>query len=261
MAKVIAVANQKGGVGKSTTAINVGAYLARIGRKVLLVDIDPQANATSGLGIKKTYLRVSTYDVLIRGTNFREAALPTELETLDLAASNIDLAGAEVELVGIENRETRLRGALTEIRARYDVILIDCPPSLGFLTLNGLVAADMVLIPLQCEYYALEGLSQLMSSVDLVRKAFNPRLEVSVVLTMYDARINLSEQVSREVRTHFGDQVFATMIPRSVRLAEAPSHGRPIVLYDPQSRGARAYEDLAHEVDRRISKRVEAIDS
>jgi chromosome partitioning protein len=246
---VLAVANQKGGVGKTTTAVNLGAYLARSGWRVLVVDLDPQGNATSGLGVHRGYVRRSTYDCLLRDAPVRQVALPTELNGLDLLPSSRDLAGAEVELVDAPSRETRLRQALQPVRDRYDWILVDCPPSLGLLTLNALAAADGVLVPIQCEFYALEGLAQLVETVELVRASLNPALRVAaVVLTMYDPRTNLSEQVAREVRAHFGGRVARTVIPRSVRLAEAPSHGKPVMLYDPHSRGARAYEELAQEL-------------
>ncbi len=253
MAIVLAVVNQKGGVGKSTTALNLSAALARKGRRVLLVDLDPQGNATSGLGIPKDRLRASVYEVLLRHLPLRAVVLPTAVEGLEVAPSTVELAGAEVELAGAEDRETRLREVLEEVQDRYDLIVVDCPPSLGLLTLNALAAADRALLPIQCEYYALEGLSLLLRTLDLVRNALNPGLRIGgVVLTMYDSRTNLSEQVAREVRAFFGEEVFRTVIPRTVRLAEAPSHGQPIFLYDPQSRGALAYEALAEEVAGRL---------
>ncbi len=253
MAIVLAVVNQKGGVGKSTTALNLSAALARKGRRVLLVDLDPQGNATSGLGIPKDRLRASVYEVLLRHLPLRAVVLPTAVEGLEVAPSTVELAGAEVELAGAEDRETRLREALEEVQERYDLIVVDCPPSLGLLTVNALAAADRALLPIQCEYYALEGLSLLLRTLDLVRNALNPGLRIGgVVLTMYDSRTNLSEQVAREVRAFFGQEVFRTVIPRTVRLAEAPSHGQPIFLYDPQSRGALAYEALAEEVAGRL---------
>jgi chromosome partitioning protein len=246
---VLCVVNQKGGVGKTTTAINLGAYLARAGLTVLLVDLDPQGNATTGLGVNRAYVRSSTYDCLIRGRSVREIALPTELEGLDLVPSSPDLAGAEVELVEQEGRERRLGEALVPVLSRYDLVLVDCPPSLGLLTVNGLVAADQALVPIQCEFYALDGIAQLVRTVDLVRQTLNPRLSIGlVVLTMYDGRTNLSDQVAAEVRAYFGDVVARTTIPRSVRLAEAPSHGKPVMLYDPHSKGAVAYEELAREL-------------
>ncbi|MER3460710.1 MAG: sporulation initiation inhibitor Soj [candidate division GAL15 bacterium] len=246
---ILAVANQKGGVGKTTTAVNLGAYLARGRWRVLVVDLDPQGNATSGLGVHRAYVRLSTYDCLLRGASLKQAALPTELEGLDLLPSSLDLAGAEVELVHAQPRETRLREVLQPVQDRYDWILVDCPPSLGLLTVNALAAADGLLVPIQCEFYALEGLAWMLRTVELVRNTLNPRLHVAlVVLTMYDPRANLSEQVAQEVRAHFPGRVAKTVIPRSVRLAEAPSHGKPILLYDPQSKGALAYEALAQDV-------------
>lgn len=247
---VLAVVNQKGGVGKTTTAVNLAAYWARSNRRVLLVDLDPQGNATSGLGVNRAHLRLSTYDCLLRGVAVRQATLPTELENLDLLPSSLDLAGAEVELVGVEGREHRLRQALETVRERYDGIVVDCPPSLGLLTLNGLVAAERLLVPIQCEFYAMEGIAQLVHTVEQVRRRLNPRVHIAaVVLTLYDPRTNLSEQVASEVRRYFGDRVARTVIPRSVRLAEAPSHGKPVVLYDPHSKGAQAYETLAKELE------------
>ncbi|MCS7173216.1 MAG: ParA family protein [Armatimonadetes bacterium] len=253
MAAVLAVVNQKGGVGKSTTALNLSAALARRGRRVLLVDLDPQGNATSGLGIPKEGLRSSVYDVLLRRLPLRAVLLPTAVDGLEVAPSTVELAGAEVELATEVDREGRLREALEGLRDRYDLVAVDCPPSLGLLTLNALVAADQALLPIQCEYYALEGLSLLLRTLELVRESLNPQLRVGgVVLTMYDPRTKLSEQVAREVRAFFGGEVFRTVIPRTVRLAEAPSHGQPIFLYDPHSRGAAAYDALAEEVAERL---------
>ncbi|MDR7461628.1 MAG: ParA family protein [Armatimonadota bacterium] len=250
---ILALANQKGGVGKTTTAVNLGAYLARGRWRVLLVDLDPQGNATSGLGVHRDYVRLSTYDCLLRGASVKQAALPTELDGLDLLPSSVDLAGAEVELVDAPSRETRVRDALEPVKGSYDWILVDCPPSLGLLTVNALAAADGVLVPIQCEFYALEGLAQLVRTVELVKRTLNPRLHVAaVVLTMYDPRTNLSEQVAGEVRRYFGSCVARTVIPRSVRLAEAPSHGKPVMLYDPHSKGARAYEALAEELGTKL---------
>ena len=248
MAKIIAIANQKGGVGKTTTSVSLSAALAALHKRVLLIDSDPQGNATSGFGIDKSSLEKTIYNVLIDGMPVTEAVLPTEFG-LDLLPAKIELAGAEVELVGAIARETRLKKALTAVRDSYDYILIDCPPSLGLLTLNSLTAADTILMPLQCEFYALEGLSQLMQTVDLVQNNLNPELGIEgVLLTMFDSRTKLSEQVVNEVRGHFGDVVYKTMIPRTVRLSEAPSYGQPIFAYDPRSKGAEAYMKLAKEV-------------
>ena len=248
MGKVLAVVNQKGGVGKSTTAVNLGACLAELGQKVLIVDLDPQGNASSGLGIDKKSLSASIYQVLLEELPLAEVIQKTEIPNLDVAPATIALAGAEVELVSGLSRELRLKGALAGFQEAYDTILIDCPPSLGLLTLNALAAATGALVPIQCEYYALEGLGQLMKTLDLVRKHLNPALEVAgVVLTMYDARTNLAQQVIAEVRNYFKDKVYQTVIPRNVKLSEAPSFGKPIILYDERSRGAEAYRNLARE--------------
>lgn len=248
LANIIAVANQKGGVGKTTTNINLAACLAAKGRRVLTVDIDPQGNSTSGLGVDKRKIRHSIYDVLVKGLPLRDVVVPTRQKGLDIAPSNIDLAGAEIELVSMVARETILQDALMKVAQDYDDIFIDCPPSLGLLTLNALTAAGRVLVPIQCEYYALEGLTQLMNTVRLVRARLNPGLEVEgVVLTMYDARTNLSIQVAEEVRKYFKSTVYDTMIPRNIRLAEAPSYGLPITLYDAKCLGAEAYMSLADE--------------
>jgi len=249
LAKVIAIANQKGGVGKTTTAVNLSSCLAFKGKKVMIIDIDPQGNTTSGLGIDKKTLEKSIYDVLINDINMRECLVETRIENLKLCPSNIQLAGAEVELVPMMSRETRMKITLEEIKGDFDFVLIDCPPSLGLLTLNSLTAADTILVPIQCEYYALEGLTQLMNTVKLVQKHLNPRLDVEgVVLTMFDARTNLSLQVVDEVKKHFRNKVYRTVIPRNVRLSEAPSFGLPIILYDPKSKGSECYLELAEEV-------------
>jgi chromosome partitioning protein len=249
MGKVLAVANQKGGVGKTTTSINLSASLAFLGKKTLLIDNDPQGNATSGLGVDKWTVDKSIYDALINDVDIKEAIIGTMLDKLFLCPSNIQLAGAEIELVSQMMRENRLRNAIETIRNDYDYIIIDCPPSLGLLTLNSLVAADTILVPIQCEYYALEGLKQLMKTVSLVQKHLNPNLRVEgVVMTMYDSRTNLSFQVVESVREHFSDRVYRTIIPRNVRLSEAPSHGLPIILYDKDSKGAISYMELAEEV-------------
>jgi len=249
MAKVIAIANQKGGVGKTTTSVNLSASLAETGKKVLLIDSDPQGNSTSGLGIQKETLKNSIYDAIINETPAKECIIPTMIDTLFLMPANIDLAGAEVELVGKMAREQKLKVSLADIQNDFDYILIDCPPSLGLLTLNALNAANTLLVPIQCEYFALEGLSQLMNTVKLVRKSLNPALDVEgVVLTMFDSRTNLSVEVVTEVKKFFKNKVYDTIIPRSVRLGEAPSFGLPISRYAKGSTGDIAYESLAKEV-------------
>ena len=248
LGKIIAVTNQKGGVGKTTTAVNLSACVAALGRKTLLVDIDPQGNATSGLG-KGDGDGATIYDVLIGEAGAKDAIVETGCGTLDLIPTAIELAGAEIELVAVENREQLLKDALEPVRGDYDYIFIDCPPSLSLLTLNALTAADSVLIPIQCEYYALEGVGQLVNTVKLMRKKLNPELAVEgILLTMFDARTNLCAQVVQEVRSHFRDEAFETMIPRNVRLSEAPSYGLPIHLYDARCSGAKAYQELAKEL-------------
>jgi len=249
MGRVIAIASQKGGVGKTTTAINLGACLAQESRRVLIVDIDPQGNASSGLGINGNDQRLTMYEALIGQAEVKDAIQPTALANLDLLPAGQRLSGAEVELVGMMAREGRLRSCIEKVRGEYDFLLIDSPPSLGLLTVNALSAADSVLIPLQCEYLALEGLTQLIGSVRLVQDHLNPALRIEgVLLTMYDARLNLCQQVADEARKFFADRVYATVIPRNVRLSEAPSFGKPIVLYDPHSSGAESYRELAREV-------------
>ena len=249
MGQTIACANQKGGVGKTTTVINLGSYLALAGERVLIVDLDPQGNATSGLGFDRGSVERSIYDGVMDGTDIADLILSGPLPGLDLVPSAIALAGAEVELAPVEGRERRLARLLSEIVARYNYILVDCPPALGLLTVNALTAADTVLIPLQCEYYALEGLTQLLATLDLVRDHLNPGLAIKgVVLTMYDGRTNLSADVAAEARRYLGERVFKTVVPRSVRLSEAPSHGLPISRYSPDSTGAVAYAALAAEL-------------
>ena len=249
MAKIIAIANQKGGVGKTTTAINLSTCVAEKGKKVLLIDIDPQGNATSGVGIAKNVDDKSIYDVIVNDEPIVDIIKPTIVKNLHICASSINLAGAEVELVNLISRETRLKGAIEQIEDRYDYIFMDCPPSLGLITLNAFAAATSVLVPIQCEYYALEGLGQLVNTIKLVQKNLNKDLEIEgVVMTMYDSRTRLSSQVYEEVKKYFGDKVFNTVIPRNIRLSEAPSHGLPITTYDPLSKGARTYKKLAKEL-------------
>ncbi|OGS33436.1 MAG: sporulation initiation inhibitor Soj [Elusimicrobia bacterium RIFOXYC2_FULL_34_12] len=249
MSKIIVIANQKGGVGKTTTAINLAASFAILSYETLLIDLDPQANATSGFGIKKEEISASIYNVLIEDVLLEDAILPTDVEWCEIVPSSMDLVGAEIELVSMLSRESRLKNALAKFDNVYDYIIIDCPPSLGLLTINALTSANSVIIPIQCEYYALEGLEQLKKIVDKVKKVLNPNLFVEgVLLTMYDARVNLSAQVKDEISKYFGDKVYKTIIPRNVRLAEAPSFGKPVILYDKHSRGAEEYLNLAKEI-------------
>jgi chromosome partitioning protein len=248
--RVIAVANQKGGVGKTTTTVNLGASLAESDRRVLVIDLDPQGNATTGLGINSRALDTSVYDVLLNDVPLEDCVEPTSVLNLFVAPASLDLAGAEIELVSVMSREGRLKRAIDEVKADYDYVLIDCPPSLGLLTVNALAAATEVMVPIQCEYYALEGLGQLMRNIDLVQRNLNPLLELSlIVLVMYDGRTKLGEQVAGEVREHFGSRVCRNVIPRNIRLSEAPSFGQPITTYDSSSSGAVAYRELAREVD------------
>lgn len=249
MGKVIAVANQKGGVGKTTSTVNLAAALGDLGKKVLLVDADPQGNATSGLGINKRSVSKSIYDLLIGDGTAKEAILSTDYKSLDILPANISLAGAEIELVESEGREARLKKGFLPIRYDYDFILIDCPPSLGLLTLNALTAADTVLVPAQCEYFALEGLSQLIATVRTVKRLYNPGIDIEgVLLTMYDGRLNLTMQVVSEIKKYFPRKVYKTVIPRNVRISEAPSYGQPVLYYDKNSKGSEAYRELAAEV-------------
>ncbi|MDD4237742.1 MAG: AAA family ATPase [Desulfotomaculaceae bacterium] len=249
MGKTIAIANQKGGVAKTTTAVNLSAWLSLMGQKVLLVDTDPQGNASTGVGIDKTEIELCIYDVLIDGVPIRDVVVPCAVEKLYLLPATIELAGAEVELVSATDREKILKKALGEIKEDYDYIFIDCPPSLGMLTLNALTAADSVIIPIQCEFYALEGLGQLMNTIQMVQQQLNPALVLEgVLLTMFDGRTNLAIQVVDEVKKHFREKVYRSIVPRNVRLSEAPSHGKPVMVYDRRSRGAEVYHELAKEV-------------
>jgi len=262
MGKILAIGNQKGGVGKTTTAINLASCLALDGLKILLVDCDPQANATSGLGLGRDDQRQSIYDVLMGDVSAAKVLLPTEIETLTILPGSKNLTGANLELAGEEDRALRLQKALADVQANYDLVILDCPPALDLLTLNALAAADSLIVPMQAEYFALEGISELVSNLERVRAAFNPRLTIEgVLLTMYDDRTNLAQQVSETLREYFKDRLFKTVIPRNIRLAEAPSHGKPVALYDARSRGAEAYFELAAEYMERnkiVSPRAEA---
>lgn len=253
--RIIAIANQKGGVGKTTTAINLAACLAEAGQKILIIDIDPQGNTTSGFGLSKTDIEKTVYEVLLRECDIKEAIQEQVIENLDILPSNVNLAGAEIDLIDVENREYTLKESISEIRDRYDYIILDCPPSLSMLTVNAMTAADTVLVPIQCEYYALEGLSQLMYTINLAKKKLNKKLEMEgVVFTMFDARTNLSLQVVENVKDNLKQNVYKTIIPRNIRLAEAPSYGKPINLYDTKSTGAESYRLLAQEVMDRDKK-------
>ena len=258
MALALAITNQKGGVGKTTTSVNLSASLAAMKRRVLLVDLDPQGNATMGSGVDKSELDASVYDILVNGLTVSEAKIETESAGFDLLGSNVDLTGAEIELLSMDRREFRLKDALMPVQASYDYIVIDCPPSLSLLTINGLVASDTAMIPMQCEYYALEGLSALINTISRITASLNPDLEVEgIVRTMYDPRNSLTKDVSDQLANHFGEKLYRTVIPRNVRLAEAPSYGLPVLYYDKQSRGARAYLALASE----LARRYEGIDN
>ena len=257
MGRTIAIVNQKGGVGKTTSAVNLAACVGANGYRVLLCDIDPQGNATSGLGVNKRDVQKSTYDMLIGEASAEEIRLSTGFAGLDLLPANINLAGAELEISMLDNRETRLRRAIAPLKADYDFIFLDCPPSLGLITLNALCAVDTVLVPIQCEYYALEGLSQLMGTIRQIKRRYNPLLELEgVLLTMYDGRLNLTQQVVSEVKRFFPQKVYASVIPRNVRLSEAPSYGQPVWYYDKSSRGAQAYDALAQEFLKKNGKKV-----
>jgi ATPases involved in chromosome partitioning len=249
LGKAIAIFNQKGGVGKTTTNINLAACLALKGKKILVIDIDPQGNTTSGIGLSKKELGNTSYEILIeKNIDTKSAIVETQVKNLDIIPASVQLAGAEVELIQLQGREKRLKNALDQVKPEYDYIFIDCPPSLGLLTINSLTAVDSVLIPIQCEFYALEGVSQLMSTIEIVKKSMNPKLEIQgVILSMFDGRTNLSIQVVEEVKKYFKEKVYTTVIPRNVRLAEAPSYGLPIMQYDPKSAGAQAYQEFAEE--------------
>ncbi len=258
LSRIISIANQKGGVGKTTTAVNVSSMLAKKGKKVMLIDCDPQGNATSGLGIEKDG-EYSLYDVLINEVDIRQTLQDTCIKTLKICPANMNLAGAEVELVNQMSREQRMKTALEEVKGEFEFVIIDCPPSLGLVTLNAFTASDSVLIPVQCEYFALEGLGQLLNTINLVKKHLNKDLEIEgAVLTMYDMRTNLSNQVVKEVKKYFGDRVYKTVIPRNVKLSEAPSYGMPIILYDDKSKGARCYEKLTKEIMKADGERKKA---
>ena len=255
MGRTIAIANQKGGVGKSTTAINLSSCLGEMGQKVLTIDMDPQGNTTSGMGVEKNEVENTIYELLLGESKLEDCIFPLNFDNLSLIPSNVNLAGAEIELIGVEDKEFILKNAIDQVRDQYDFIIIDCPPSLNMLTINAMTTADTVLVPIQCEYYALEGLSQLMHTIELVQERLNPELEMEgVVFTMYDARTNLSLQVVENVKDSLDQNIYKTIIPRNVRLAEAPSYGQPITLYDPRSTGAEAYRLLAEEV---INREVE----
>ena len=249
MGRIIAIANQKGGVGKTTTAINLAACLAEAGQKILIIDIDPQGNTTSGFGLSKTDIEKTVYEVLLGECNIKDAIVENIIDNLDILPSNVNLAGAEIDLIDVDNREYILKESILEVRDRYDYIILDCPPSLSMLTVNAMTAADTVLVPIQCEYYALEGLSQLIHTIDLVQQRLNPELHIDgIVFTMYDVRTNLSNQVVENVRTNLDTKIYDTLIPRNIRLAEAPSHGLPINMYDTKSAGSESYRMLAKEV-------------
>ncbi len=259
MGKTIAIVNQKGGVGKTTSAVNLAAAVGNYGFRVLLVDADPQGNATSGLGVNKRDVKKSSYDLIVRGTAAEEIILTTSFKGLDILPSNMELAGAELELVDMQGRENRIRAALAPIKDNYDFIFIDCPPSLGLITVNILCAVDTVIVPIQCEYYALEGLSQLMNTIRQVKRLYNPLVDMEgVLLTMYDGRLNLTQQVVTEVKRFFPQKVFASVIPRNVRLSEAPSFGKPVYYYDRSSKGSLAYDEFAKEFLKKNGKKVKA---